>query len=245
MTKASAFHSPRIRAVTGRDVDFVTGKAELRTYWGKALTLLRDLFFETDQVLVGSDSLTILYTNERSQYVGETFTFNAAGKVIRCVRPTRDMTQTRIWQIALLATLVVTAVALVFRAPWRDEYWTLYIAGGDTTWADMLTVRQMNDIHPPLAYFPLHTLGRLVPRRPCRAFPQHLLSRRRLRAGLVRRPRPAQGNRALSLHLRHLLLVHLLRRRGPQLRAALRPRRSGGGSRAPRLSGDKLDTWAG
>jgi len=45
------------------------------------------------------------------------------------------MSQTRIWQIALLATLVVTAVALVFRAPWRDEYWTLYIAGGDTTWA--------------------------------------------------------------------------------------------------------------
>jgi hypothetical protein len=79
------FHSPRIRAVTGRDVDFVTGKAELRAYWGKALTLLRDLFFETDQVLAGSDSLTILYTNERSQYVGETFTFNAAGKVIRSV----------------------------------------------------------------------------------------------------------------------------------------------------------------
>lgn len=66
------------------------------------------------------------------------------------------MTQTRLWQIAVVATLVVTAVALVFRAPWRDEYWTLYIAGGDTTWAEMLTVRQMNDIHPPLAYFPLH-----------------------------------------------------------------------------------------
>jgi hypothetical protein len=26
------FHSPRIRAVTGRDADFVTGKAELRAY---------------------------------------------------------------------------------------------------------------------------------------------------------------------------------------------------------------------
>jgi len=66
------------------------------------------------------------------------------------------MSGTRIWQIALAATLVVTVVALVFRAPWRDEYWTLYIAGGDTTWAEMLTTRQMNDIHPPLAYFPLH-----------------------------------------------------------------------------------------
>jgi hypothetical protein len=36
-------------------------------------------------VLLGSDSLTILYTNERSQYVAETFTFNASGKVIRSV----------------------------------------------------------------------------------------------------------------------------------------------------------------
>jgi hypothetical protein len=79
------FHSPRIRKVTGRDVDFVAGKHELRDYWGKALGLLRDLFFETDQVLLGSDSLTILYTNERSQYVAETFTFNAGGKVIRSV----------------------------------------------------------------------------------------------------------------------------------------------------------------
>lgn len=82
---AIIFHSPRIRTVTGRDTDIVSGKDELRAYWGKALTMLRDLFFETDQVLVGSDSLTILYTNERSQYVAETFTFNAAGKVIRSV----------------------------------------------------------------------------------------------------------------------------------------------------------------
>lgn len=82
---AIIFHSPRIRAVTGKDTDIVSGKEELRAYWGKALTMLRDLFFETDQVLVGSDSLTILYTNERSQYVAETFTFNAAGKVIRSV----------------------------------------------------------------------------------------------------------------------------------------------------------------
>ena len=79
------FHSPRIRKVTRRDVDLVTGKAELRAYWGKALTLLRDLFFEVDQVLMGSDSLTILYTNERSQYVAETFTFDAGGKVIRSI----------------------------------------------------------------------------------------------------------------------------------------------------------------
>lgn len=79
------FHSPRIRAVTKRDVDLVTGKTELRAYWGRALELLRDLYFEIDNVLTGSDSVTILYTNERSQFVAETFTFDAAGKVIRSV----------------------------------------------------------------------------------------------------------------------------------------------------------------
>ena len=76
------FHSPRIRMVTGRDVDSVSGKAELRAYWGKALAMLRDLFFEVDQVLVGSDALNILYTNERSQTVGETFIFGADDKVV-------------------------------------------------------------------------------------------------------------------------------------------------------------------
>jgi hypothetical protein len=63
----------------------VSGKAELRDYWGQALARLRDLFFEIDQVLPGSDALTILYTNERSQYVAETFVFDESGKVIRSI----------------------------------------------------------------------------------------------------------------------------------------------------------------
>jgi ketosteroid isomerase-like protein len=83
--KDVVFHSPRIRMVTGKDTDSLTGKTELRAYWGKALSMLRDLYFEVDQVLVGSDALTILYTNERSQTVGETFIFGADGKVIRSI----------------------------------------------------------------------------------------------------------------------------------------------------------------
>lgn len=79
------FHSPRIRIVTGNDVDFVTGKPSLRAYWAAALERLRSLFFEIDQVLPGSNALTILYTNERSQHVAETFVFNAAGKVERSI----------------------------------------------------------------------------------------------------------------------------------------------------------------
>lgn len=79
------FHSPRIRVVTRRDVDFVTGKSELRSYWGAALEQARDLYFEIDQVLAGSDALTIVYTNHRQQTVAETFVFNAAGKVVRSI----------------------------------------------------------------------------------------------------------------------------------------------------------------
>lgn len=79
------FHSPRIRMVTGCDVDSVTGKAELRSYWGAALERLRNLYFEIDQVLPGSNAMTILYTNERSQHVAETFVFNRAGKVERSI----------------------------------------------------------------------------------------------------------------------------------------------------------------
>jgi len=79
------FHSPRIRMVTGRNVDSVAGKAELRDYWGRALSQARDLYFEIDQVLTGSDALTVLYTNHRQQTVAETFVFGAGGKVIRSV----------------------------------------------------------------------------------------------------------------------------------------------------------------
>lgn len=79
------FHSPRIRVVTGKDVDSVSGKAALREYWGAALDRLRNLYFEIDQVMAGSDALTILYTNERSQQVAETFVFGKDGKVVRSI----------------------------------------------------------------------------------------------------------------------------------------------------------------
>ena len=78
-------HSPRVRLLLGRNVDTVSGKASLREYWGWALDHARDLFFETDQVFVGSDALTIVYTNHRQQAVAETFVFNTDGKVVRSI----------------------------------------------------------------------------------------------------------------------------------------------------------------
>jgi hypothetical protein len=76
-------HSPRVRLLLGRGVGNVSGKPALREYWSWALDHARDLFFETDQVFVGSDALTIVYTNHRQQTVAETFVFNTERKVIR------------------------------------------------------------------------------------------------------------------------------------------------------------------
>jgi len=75
------FHSPRIRQVMGRETDLIVGKGALRMYWSKALEMSRDLYFEVEQVLTGSDALTIVYVNHRSQTVAETFVFTPEGKV--------------------------------------------------------------------------------------------------------------------------------------------------------------------
>lgn len=79
------FHSPRIEKVMGHQTGSVFGKKALRDYWTKALTAAPQLFFEMDEVLVGSDALTILYTNHREELVAETFIFGPEGKVVRSI----------------------------------------------------------------------------------------------------------------------------------------------------------------
>ncbi len=85
------FHSPRIRAVTGRDVDRVDGKVELRAYWSLALARSPDLRFTLERVLVGSDALTILYTNHRAQRAAETFVFGPDGRVTVSIATYADL----------------------------------------------------------------------------------------------------------------------------------------------------------
>ncbi len=79
------FRSPRIAAVMGEKIDFVTGRDALARYWGKALANTKDLRFELDRVYVGSDSLTIAYRNHRGQSAAETFVFNAEGLVVESI----------------------------------------------------------------------------------------------------------------------------------------------------------------
>lgn len=75
------FRSPRIAVVMGEQIDFVAGKPALARYWGKALSIAKDLHFTFDRLYVGSDSLTIAYRNQRGQNAAETFVFDAAGLV--------------------------------------------------------------------------------------------------------------------------------------------------------------------
>lgn len=75
------FRSPRIAAVMGEPVAFVSGKPALARYWTKALSQIKDLRFHLERVYVGSDSLAISYRNHRGQHVVETFVFNDAGLV--------------------------------------------------------------------------------------------------------------------------------------------------------------------
>lgn len=75
------FHSPRIREVLAEDTDALSGKAELRRYWSVALQNAREIYFEMDRIYVGSDTVTLIYTNHRQQSVAETFVFGADGRI--------------------------------------------------------------------------------------------------------------------------------------------------------------------
>ena len=75
------FHSPRIAQVMETGADSITGKPGLRKYWEKALAMASGLFFELDDVLTGSDAITVLYTNHRGQKAAETFVFDEDGEI--------------------------------------------------------------------------------------------------------------------------------------------------------------------
>lgn len=70
------FSSPLIAVVAGVPEGKVIGKAPLRAYWSKALSMLPGLRFELIDVLVGANSLTIYYRGHRG-LVAETFRFNS------------------------------------------------------------------------------------------------------------------------------------------------------------------------
>lgn len=61
----------------------VIGREALRSYWSAGLAAQPELQFEVDKVLIGLQTVTVLYRNHRHQSVAETFEFSEAGKVVR------------------------------------------------------------------------------------------------------------------------------------------------------------------
>ena len=72
--------SPIIIETMGEPSGTLKGKAIVRQYWAKALARYPNLFFEKQQVLVGANSVTIIYHGVRGPSA-EVFHFNAEGKV--------------------------------------------------------------------------------------------------------------------------------------------------------------------
>lgn len=74
--------SPIIVQIAGEPSGTLKGKAAIGAYWRRALTLMPDLHFELDAVLVGVDSATLYYRGARGP-AAEVFHFGPDGKVVR------------------------------------------------------------------------------------------------------------------------------------------------------------------
>ncbi len=74
--------SPLIFERMGEPSGTLKGKEKVSPYWQKGLAQMPKLHFEFEGVLIGAQSLTILYTNQKNQKVAEVLTFNQEGKAI-------------------------------------------------------------------------------------------------------------------------------------------------------------------
>ena len=72
--------SPVIIKTMGEPSGKLKGKDKVRAYWSKALNKYPQLNFEKQHVLVGANSVTIIY-NGVSGLSAEVFHFNPSGKV--------------------------------------------------------------------------------------------------------------------------------------------------------------------
>jgi ketosteroid isomerase-like protein len=79
----SEMTSDRIPALGFDSSGTLRGKASLRMYWGKALTLIANLQFELIDIYVSLDSLVVLYQNERGARICEYLRVDALGKIVQ------------------------------------------------------------------------------------------------------------------------------------------------------------------
>ncbi len=73
--------SPFIIKVAGEPSGTLKGRAAIRAYWSKALTLRPDLHFRLVTVFSGVDSVVIHYQRHDDSYAAEYFEFDSSGNV--------------------------------------------------------------------------------------------------------------------------------------------------------------------
>jgi uncharacterized protein (TIGR02246 family) len=79
----SEMTSDKIQALGFDSSGTLEGKAKIRIYWAKALTLLPDLQFTLIDTYVSPDSLVVFYANERGTKICEYLRLDAAGKIVQ------------------------------------------------------------------------------------------------------------------------------------------------------------------
>lgn len=72
--------SPLIIERMNEPSGILRGKENIRPYWEKGLAQIPSLKFELIDVLIGANSITILYKNQKNQQVAEVLVFNEQGK---------------------------------------------------------------------------------------------------------------------------------------------------------------------
>ena len=71
----AVFTSPAASRIVPETDGRVNGKANLRQYWSKALSLIPDLHFEVVQLFAGIETLVIRYRNQKGVEVNEVLIF--------------------------------------------------------------------------------------------------------------------------------------------------------------------------
>ena len=79
------FTSPNVVKRMGRPDGTLRTKAELREYFGQGLRTQPQLRFELHDVLLGVDSLAVVYRNHRGQRAVEVMHLDGRGQIYRAV----------------------------------------------------------------------------------------------------------------------------------------------------------------
>ena len=75
--------SDKIQALGFDSGGTLRGKAKLRMYWGKALSLVPGLQFDLIDLFISPDSVVVFYANERGARICEYLRVDADGKIVQ------------------------------------------------------------------------------------------------------------------------------------------------------------------